>query len=246
MEIIPSIDLKSGRCVRLYQGDYSRETVYSDDPVSVALRWQREGGARLHLVDLDGAAGGQPANLGVIKQIVSGLEIAVQVGGGVRDLAAAEELLENGADRVILGTVAVQEPDLVRRLCDRKGADRVVVAVDARDGVVAVKGWTEATLVRAMELVQRMEELGVRRFLYTDISRDGTLTQPNFEAIGEMVEATSSAILASGGVSSREHVVRLKAIGVEGAILGSALYTGRLSLGEAAQAGREDAAQPTP
>ena len=236
MEIIPSIDLKSGRCVRLYQGDYSRETVYSDDPVAVAMRWQREGGARLHLVDLDGAAGGQPANLEVIREIVSGLEIPVQVGGGVRDLAAAQGLLEMGADRVVLGTVAVQDPDLVRRLCDQKGADRVVVAVDARDGVVAVKGWTEATSLRALEHLQRMEELGVRRFLYTDISRDGTLTQPNFQAIEEMVEATSSAVLASGGVSTEEHLGRLAAIGVEGAILGTALYTGALSLEAAMRA----------
>ena len=230
MEIIPSIDLKSGRCVRLYQGDYSRETVYSDDPMAVAMRWQGEGGARLHLVDLDGAAGGRPANLKVIREIVSGLEIPVQVGGGIRDLAAAQGLLEMGADRVVLGTVAVQDPDLVRRLCEQRGADRVVVAVDARDGVVAVKGWTEATSLGALELVQRMEELGVRRFLYTDISRDGTLTQPNFQALGEMVEATDSAVLASGGVSTEGHLAHLAAIGVEGAILGTALYTGALSL----------------
>ena len=236
MEIIPSIDLKSGRCVRLYQGDYSRETVYSDDPVAVAMGWQREGGARLHLVDLDGAAGGRPVNLEVIREIVSALEIPVQVGGGVRDLAAALELLEMGADRVVLGTLAVQDPDLVRRLCDQKGAGRVVVAVDARDGVVAVKGWTEATSLRALELVQRMEELGVRRFLYTDISRDGTLTEPNFQAIGEMVEATDSAVLASGGVSSEEHLARLAAIGAEGAILGTALYTGALTLEAAMRA----------
>ena len=236
MEIIPSIDLKSGRCVRLYQGDYSRETVYSDDPVAVAMRRQHEGGARLHLVDLDGAAGGGQANLEVIREIVSALDIPVQVGGGVRDLAAALELLEMGADRVVLGTVAVQDPDLVRRLCDQKGAGRVVVAVDARDGVVAVKGWTEATSLRALELVQRMEELGVGRFLYTDISRDGTLTEPNFQAIGEMVEATDSAVLASGGVSSEEHLARLAAIGAEGAILGTALYTGALTLEAAMRA----------
>lgn len=233
MEIIPSIDLKSGRCVRLYQGDYNRETVYSDDPVAVAMGWQREGGVRLHLVDLDGAADGRQGNLEVIRAIVSGLDIPVQVGGGVRDLAAAQRLLEMGADRLVMGTVAVQDPELVRRLCDREGAERVVVAVDARDGIVAVKGWTEATSVQALELVQTMEELGVRRFLYTDISRDGTLTQPNFEAIGEMVKATGGAVLASGGVSTEEHLVRLAAIGVEGAILGSALYKGALSLGKA-------------
>ena len=236
MEIIPAIDLKAGRCVRLYQGDYEKETVYSDDPVSVSLRWQREGASRLHVVDLDGAASGELANLEVIKAISTQVNIPVQVGGGVRTLEAAKTLLGIGADRVVLGTVAVQAPDLVARLCNEHGGERVVVAVDARDGRVAIKGWTENTSVTASEMVERMEDLGVVRFLYTDISRDGTLTLPNFEAIQELVEHTSWPIMASGGISSTEHIARLSAIGAEGAILGRSLYTGDIDLGSAIRA----------
>jgi phosphoribosylformimino-5-aminoimidazole carboxamide ribotide isomerase len=236
MEIIPAIDLKAGRCVRLYQGDYQKETVYSDDPVSVSLRWQHEGATRLHVVDLDGAASGELTNLEVIKAISTQINIPIQVGGGIRTLQAAETLLEIGADRVVLGTASVQDPDLVVRLCHDRGGDRVVVAVDARDGQVAIKGWTESTTVSASEMVERMESLGVVRFLYTDISRDGTLTLPNFEAIQELVKHTSRPILASGGISSTGHIVRLATIGAEGAILGRALYTGDIDLESAIQA----------
>ncbi len=236
MEIIPAIDLKAGRCVRLYQGDYQKETVYSDDPVSVSLRWQHEGATRLHVVDLDGAASGELTNLEVIKAISTQINIPIQVGGGVRTLQAAETLLDIGADRVILGTASVQDPDLVVRLCHDRGGDRVVVAVDARDGQVAIKGWTESTSVSASEMVERMESLGVIRFLYTDISRDGTLTLPNFEAIQELVKHTSRPILASGGISSTGQIIRLANIGAEGAILGRALYTGDIDLESAIQA----------
>ena len=236
MEIIPAIDLKAGRCVRLYQGDYQKETVYSDDPVSVSLRWQHEGATRLHVVDLDGAASGELTNLEVIKAISTQINIPIQVGGGVRTLQAAETLLDIGADRVILGTASVQDPDLVVRLCHDRGGDRVVVAVDARDGQVAIKGWTESTSVSASEMVERMESLGVIRFLYTDISRDGTLTLPNFEAIQELVKHTSRPILASGGISSTGQIIRLATIGAEGAILGRALYTGDIDLESAIQA----------
>ena len=236
MEIIPAIDLKAGRCVRLYQGDYQKETVYSDDPVSVSLRWQHEGASRLHVVDLDGAASGELTNLEVIKAISTQINIPIQVGGGVRTLQAAETLLDMGVDRVVLGTSPVQDPDLVVRLCHDHGGGRVVVAVDARDGQVAIRGWTESTSVSAAEMVKRMESLGVIRFLYTDISRDGTLTLPNFEAIQGLIEHTSRPILASGGISSTGHIVRLAAIGAEGAILGRALYTGDIDLESAIQA----------
>ncbi len=161
MEVIPAIDLRSGRCVRLYQGDYRRETVYSDDPLSMALDWERQGAPRLHLVDLDGAAQGRPANLETIGQIIQRLAIPVQVGGGIRDQATAESLLAAGADRVVIGTAAVQEPSLVEGLCRKHGSGRVVVAVDARDGRVAIKGWTEGSLLSALELARRMAELGV-------------------------------------------------------------------------------------
>ena len=233
MEVIPSIDLKSGRCVRLYQGDYQRETVYSDEPVSVALTWQEQGAPRLHLVDLDGAAQGKPANLEILTQIIRSLSIPVQVGGGIRNEQTAQTLLSTGADRVVIGTAAVEQPSLVEGLCRKFGGDRVVVAVDARDGQVAIKGWTERSSVGALELAQRMVLLGVARFLYTDISRDGTLTEPNFEANAVLVRDTGVAVLASGGITSLEHIRRLGGTGVEGVILGRALYDGVITLPEA-------------
>jgi phosphoribosylformimino-5-aminoimidazole carboxamide ribotide isomerase len=233
MEVIPALDLKSGRCVRLYQGDYQKETVYSDDPLSVALAWQEQGASRLHLVDLDGAAQGRPANLEAITAITKGLNIPVQVGGGIRDVETAETLLAAGVSRVVIGTAAVEEPPLVERLCLKQGSERVVVAVDARNGQVAIKGWQENTSISALELAQQMAGLGVCRLLYTDISRDGTLTEPNFAANAMLVQKTGLAVLASGGIALVEHIRRLAATGVEGAIVGRALYTGDIRLAEA-------------
>lgn len=233
MEIIPSIDLRAGRCVRLYQGDYGQETVYADNPLLVALDWQDQGAPRLHVVDLDGAAGGLPSNIKVIQEIIGHLTIPVQIGGGIRDAYTADFLLGEGADRVVIGTAAVQEPAVVERLCRNYGSDRVVVALDARDGQVSIKGWTEQTSYSVLDLALEMARLGVRRVLYTDISRDGTLTEPNFDANATLVQATGMAVLASGGISSLDHIRRLVATGVEGAILGRALYTEDISLPEA-------------
>ena len=233
MEVIPAIDLRLGLCVRLFQGDYQQETVFSDEPVSVALAWQEQGAPRLHLVDLDGAAGGVPVNLEVITSIIHNLTIPVQIGGGIRDLATAESLLSTGADRVVIGTAAVENPSLVEDLCQKHGSQRVVIAVDAKDGLVAIKGWLESTEVKAQDLVEQMALLGVRRILYTDISRDGTLTEPNFEANADLVRTTDMAVLASGGIATLDHVRRLVDTGAEGAILGRALYTEAFSLREA-------------
>ena len=233
IEVIPAIDLKAGRCVRLYQGDYQQETVYSDDPRLVALDWQEQGAPRLHLVDLDGAAEGRPANLRVITDIVDALTIPVQVGGGIRDIETAQAMLEAGADRVVIGTAAVRNPSLVSQLCQNYGSQRVVVAVDARDGRVAIEGWTQETSMEAEALGKRMAGLGVIRLLYTDISRDGTLTEPNFGANAQLVKSTGLAVQASGGVSSLAHIQRLDEVGVEGVIVGRALYTGDVKLAEA-------------
>ena len=233
MEVIPAIDLRLGLCVRLFQGDYQQETVFSYEPVSVALAWQEQGAPRLHLVDLDGAAGGVPVNLEVITSIIHNLTIPVQIGGGIRDLATAESLLSAGADRVVIGTAAVENPSLVEDLCQKHGSQRVVIAVDAKDGLVAIKGWLESTEVKAQDLVEQMALLGVRRILYTDISRDGTLTEPNFEANADLVRTTDMAVLASGGIATLDHVRRLADTGAEGAILGRALYTEAFSLREA-------------
>lgn len=238
MEVIPAIDLRSGRCVRLYQGNYHRETVYSDDPVAMALGWQEQGAPRLHLVDLDGAQQGTPIHLEVICAIVARLTIPVQVGGGIRDEEAARDLLAVGVDRLVLGTAAVQEPSLVQALCQKYGRDRLVVAVDARAGQVAIRGWRENTGVSALVLAQQMAGLGIRRLLYTDISRDGTLGGPNLAATATLVKGSGLAILASGGIGSLEHIRQLVATGAEGAILGRALYTGDIQLSGAIAAAR--------
>ena len=240
MEVIPAIDLKSGRCVRLYQGDYRRETVYSNDPLSVALAWQQQRAPRLHLVDLDGAAQGKPGNLEIVSRIIRNLTIPVQVGGGIRSEETVQTLLAAGADRLVLGTAAVEQPSWVEGLCRKHGPERVVAAVDARDGRVAIKGWTEQSLVSALELARRMALLGVTRLLYTDISRDGTLTEPNFEANAALVRDTGMAVLASGGITSLEHIRRLGAAGVEGVILGRALYDGVITMTGALNAAKGD------
>ena len=232
MEVIPSIDLKSGRCVRLYQGDYAKETVFSDDPLGTAQRWESLGASRLHVVDLDGAAGGQPRHLSVIAQIAATLRIPVQVGGGIRRMETIEQYVKAGVKRVVLGTAAVENPDLVREACQVFG-EAIVLGVDARDGFVAVRGWKDKTTVLAADMIRQMEALGARRFIYTDVARDGTLTEPNFQAISELMTKARSPIIASGGVTSIDHLVRLSQLGVEGAIIGRALYTGDILLDRA-------------
>jgi phosphoribosylformimino-5-aminoimidazole carboxamide ribotide isomerase len=232
MEVIPAIDLRNGKCVRLYQGDYGRETVFSEDPVSMALRWQSEGAVRLHLVDLDGAARGEPCNLNAVEGILAVVDIPVELGGGIRSIETVEELLKLGVGRAILGTVAVERPDLVETACRRFG-EQVVIGIDARDGIVATRGWLESTTATAVDLAVAMVGLGARRFIYTDISRDGTLTSPNFEATAEMVSKLNVPVIAAGGISSVEDLTRLAALGVEGAIVGRAIYTGDVRLPEA-------------
>lgn len=232
MELIPAIDIKDGKCVRLFQGDFSRLTVFDEDPLAAAQRWVDAGARRLHLVDLDGALAGHPVNTDAIVTIVRAVPVPVQLGGGLRTEVAVQAALALGVERVILGTAAVREPALIGRLAARH-PEAIVVGVDARNGRVATEGWTEATTVYAVELVEQMAELGVKRVIYTDISRDGTLTEPNFAATIALVRNGGPAIIASGGLSSVEHLLRLKDGGVEGAIVGSALYTGKLDLREA-------------
>ena len=236
MEVIPAIDLRGGRCVRLHQGDFDRETVFSDDPLAMALHWQEQGGSRLHVVDLDGAAAGEPAHLELIASIVSALDIPVQVGGGIRSASVARTWLEAGVDRVVIGTAAVRDPGMVRDICREQGSERVVVSVDARDGMVALQGWTEASEVSVLDLAQNMRRMGVERLLYTDISRDGMLTGPDLATNAQLVQDTGMAVLASGGVSSLEDIRRLVPTGVEGVIVGRALYTGAVILREAVAA----------
>lgn len=232
MEIIPAVDIRGGKCVRLYQGDYSKETVFSEDPVAAALEWQAQGARWLHLVDLDGAAKGKPVNLPTIQSIVKRVTMAVEVGGGIRDAEAVARLLALGVRRIILGTVAVEKPEMVAELCQKFG-EAIVVGIDARDGYVSTRGWVEDTGVTALELANKMAVLGVKRIIYTDIRRDGTLTEPDFDAIGRMVRSVGLPIIAAGGISRLEHLKRLKELGVEGAIIGRALYTGDIDLRQA-------------
>ena len=233
MDVIPAIDLRGGRCVRLYQGDYDREEVYGTDPVAVALRWQEEGASLLHVVDLDGAASGQPANMDAIRAIVAAVPIPVEVGGGIRDLTTAETVARTGAARLVLGTSAVEDPDFVSAALARFGPAMVAVSVDARDGWAALRGWKQPSRMRALDLMRQMTGLGVQCLEYTDISRDGTLTEPNFEAVTEAVSNVSAPIIAAGGIASLRHLERLAGLGVSGAIVGKALYTGAVALPQA-------------
>jgi phosphoribosylformimino-5-aminoimidazole carboxamide ribotide isomerase len=240
MQVIPAIDIRGGRCVRLEQGDYARETVFGDDPAAMARRWQDAGAQRLHVVDLDGAREGHLVNTEAVNAVLSAVSVPVQVGGGVRDVAAINAYLKAGADRVALGTAAVKDQTtLVNAVSLFR--ERIIVGVDARDGMVATEGWLYQSDVRALDLVRQLSEFGVARIFYTDIARDGLLSGPNFAAIHELVEHAAGlpspmAVIASGGISTIEHLERLALIGVEGAIVGKALYTGALDLGEALSA----------
>jgi phosphoribosylformimino-5-aminoimidazole carboxamide ribotide isomerase len=232
IEIIPSVDIKGGKCVRLYQGNYNRETVFSNDPLDMACKWQSMGAPRIHIVDLDGAATGKIGNMNIIKDIARAMLIPVQLGGGVRDIETIELLLKAGIERVILGTAAVENPTLVVEAC-RRFNDAIIVGIDARGGLVATRGWVKETQQTAVGLAKAMTMVGVKRFVYTDITRDGTLTEPNITAIAEMIDNVGMPIIAAGGVSSLTHLKILSKIGAEGAIVGKALYTGDVNLKQA-------------
>jgi len=236
MEVIPSIDIRAGRCVRLYQGDYDRETVFDEDPVAVADRWQAAGARTLHVVDLDGARSGEAANFGLIVAIAGRLHIDVQVSGGIRTLDDAARRLDAGARRVVFGTAAVREPAIVAAAVQRWG-DAVVVGIDARDGKATTDGWRNAAAIDAIALARDMVGRGVARIIYTDISVDGTLTQPNYAGMAEMAaEARPAAVVASGGVATIDHLQELSKTGVVGTIVGRSLYAGTLDLAEAIRA----------
>jgi len=232
MDIIPAIDLKGGKCVRLYQGDYSKETVFSVDPVATALKWQEQGASRLHLVDLDGAAAGEVRNTQAIEDIVKNTSLEVELGGGIRRADVVEQLITLGVKRVILGTVAVEQIELTKRIIKRFG-EAIVVGIDARDSYVTTHGWMKISTMTVLELSQAMAAIGARRIIYTDVKRDGTLTEPNYDTTAELVNKLKIPVVASGGISSIEHIRKLAALGVEGVIIGKALYTGDIDLKEA-------------
>ena len=232
MEVIPAIDLKDGRCVRLLQGDFDKETVFSTDPTAVARRWQEAGAPRIHVVDLQGAASGRAHNSEAVARILEAVDIPIQLGGGVRNMESLEGWLTRGVQRVVLGTAAVEDPDFLTEACSKFG-DAVIVGIDARDGKVAASGWTRTTEVDAISFIERVGELGARRIIYTDIATDGMLKGPNLASVRQITSRTALPIIASGGVSTNDHLLSLKTLSVEGAIIGRALYTGDLDLREA-------------
>jgi len=237
--LLPAIDVLGGKAVRLYQGQYERETVYDDEPAEAARRWAAGGADWIHVVDLDGARAGEPANLDAIESIVAAVDCAVEVGGGLRDLASVEAVLEAGADRVVVGTAALRDPVFLAELIEVYGSGKVVVSVDARGGKVSLAGWTETSGVDVADAVADLSGRGVGRFLFTPIEVDGTMEGPNLTELDRVAAATEAAVIASGGVGTLDHLRELAAAApanVEGVIVGKALYEKKFTVDEAIEA----------
>ncbi len=234
MQLYPAIDIKGGKCVRLTQGLFDNVKVYSDTPADMAQLWVSQGATFLHLVDLDGALTGRSVNEPVIRAIAKRVSVPIQIGGGIRSREAIRTMLELGAARVIIGTKAVENPQFIREMIEEFGPERIVVGVDARDGMVAIEGWEKVSTLSVSDLCRKMKKFGVRHIVYTDISRDGMLTGPNVAATKKLTEETGLDIIASGGVSSMDDLQKLYEQGIHGAIIGKALYEKRVDLKEAA------------
>lgn len=243
MIIFPAIDIRGGKCVRLLKGDFAKETVFSDKPEEMAKKWQAQGAEFLHLVDLDGALAGKSQNLATVEKILAAVDIPVELGGGIRTMENIDDVLALGVRRVILGSVVVRDPELVREACAKYG-DRIVVGIDAKEGIVAVDGWGVSGDVEATALAKEMKKAGVKTIIYTDISRDGTLSGVNVEATAKLARESGVAIVASGGVKSIADIEALKPYekdGIEGVIVGKSIYMGTLDLAEAIEiAAKED------
>ena len=232
MQVIPAIDLREGRCVRLRQGNYADETVFGDDPAAMAGHWESFGAERLHLVDLDGAREGQPANLACVRAILDRVRVPCQFGGGVRSNAAVAELLTLGLDRVVVGTRAMADARWFEGLC-REFPGKICLGLDAREGLVATEGWTQTSATRALDIARRFDELPLAVIIFTDISRDGMMSGVNLIAVEEMAKAVRTPVIASGGVTTLDDVRALAALGVAGCIVGRALYEGKIRLQDA-------------
>ena len=232
MIIFPAIDMKDGKCVRLEQGLFDKVTVFGEDPVEMAKKWEREGGEFLHLVDLDGAKDGVPKNLEIIKDICKNINIPIQLGGGIRNKETVKILLDAGVTRVIVGTMAINDMELLKELVDEYG-ERIVVSIDAKDGLVAVDGWVNVSEVDSIDLVRELDKIGVKTIVYTDIAKDGMMEGPNFDIYKTLAENTNIDVIASGGVSTIDNVKKLKKMDMYGAIIGRALYTGDIKLKDA-------------
>ncbi len=232
MQIYPAVDIKNGKCVRLKQGNFDAVTVYEQNPVKAAQNWIAQGASYLHIVDLDGAKQGNSQNEAIIAEIVKLSDVPVQTGGGVRSLEDVERKLSKGVARVILGTVAVRQPELVRQAVQKFGADKIVVGIDAKNGKVAVAGWEEVSHLSALELCLQMKTYGIKTIIYTDIAKDGMMSGVNIDATKELIEKTGLDIIASGGISNKQDLEKVQDIGAQGVIVGKALYQGTLQLKE--------------
>jgi len=236
MLIIPAVDIKDGKVVRLYRGEFDKVKIYSEDPVSMAQEWELEGAKMLHIVDLDGALSGQLKNLDMIKEMLDAVSIPLEVGGGIRSFELIEELVSIGIQRVVLGTRACEDEDFVRHVIEHF-AEKIVISIDAKDGLVATSGWTKVSKIKAVDFVKRLESLGLNSLIFTDISRDGTLAGPNIEAVRNVLCVKKNmSVISSGGVSSIEDILQLKKLeqeGLSGVIVGKALYEKKINLKEA-------------
>lgn len=237
MILFPAIDIRGGKCVRLIQGDYKQEVIYHDSPSKMAKEWEMQGAAYIHVVDLDGARSGDSLNRKAIEEIAGLVEIPVQVGGGVRDMKTVEAHIKNGVSRVIIGTAAIENPQFVEDAVTKYGA-KIAVSIDARNGFIATNGWTETSDVKAVDLLSRLAAIGIETVVYTDILKDGMLQGPNFEELLRMNDSSGIDIIASGGVSTESDVELLNQMGLYGAIIGKALYEGKVSLGQLLEVGK--------
>jgi phosphoribosylformimino-5-aminoimidazole carboxamide ribotide isomerase len=244
MQVWPAIDLRAGKCVRLQQGDYGRETVFGDDPAAMARHWVDEGAERLHLVDLDGAKAGRPANLDCVGAILKAVNVPCELGGGIRDEATIASLLQLGLSRVVIGTKALREPNWFRQVC-RRFPGKLVLGIDARNGRVATDGWLETSETPAVQLARQFDDEPIAALVYTDIATDGMLAGPNLAAIQEMQQAVSLPLIASGGVTTANDVAQLAALGIAGCIIGRSLYEGKLTLADALAAANKRDSVPS-
>ncbi len=231
MIIFPAIDIRGGKCVRLYQGKFNRETIYDNNPIEIAKKWEKAGAQYLHVVDLDGALTGELVNKSLIDGMLNTVNIPIQVGGGIRTLERAEEILNLGVERIIVGTSAIREEGFVKKLID-KFQEKVVVSIDAKEGYVCVDGWTNSSEIKAVDFARKLEETGVKNIVYTDIAKDGTMIGPNLYELGKLSESVGINIIASGGIGKKEDVKALEKMNLYGAIIGKALYEGKINLEE--------------
>ncbi|MFH1774436.1 MAG: 1-(5-phosphoribosyl)-5-[(5-phosphoribosylamino)methylideneamino]imidazole-4-carboxamide isomerase [Methanobacteriota archaeon] len=236
MLVIPALDLKDKKCVRLIQGDPERKTIELENPLEIAKNWESLGAPRLHLVDLDGAIGGTRKNESIVREIIGELTIPVQFGGGIRSLEDARLFLDAGAAKVVLGTIAIQKPEIIEKLAEKYGRERIIIALDSRNGRVVIKGWTERTGIKAAEIVRKFEK-NASEVLFTNVDVEGMMKGIDEKAVKEMVDSTSLGVIVSGGIASLKDIEKIKKFGAKGVVIGSALYTGKINYREALSAG---------